>query len=70
MLPILFTITLIIAQSYCYPSGAPPGVCQSLDPERGHGSHSKPVQEAPFYVVAHGKKFNPGDRIGGKSESN
>ena len=66
MLLIFFSIGLFISQSYSYPSGAPAGACQSLSPERGHGSYSKPVEEAPFYVVAHGKSFKPGDRIGGE----
>ncbi|XP_015795291.1 ferric-chelate reductase 1 [Tetranychus urticae] len=66
MLPIVvFTFILLIGESaYGYPSGAPEETCSSLSPEHGHGVPSQPVAQAPFYVVAHGKKFSPGDKIG------
>lgn len=63
---ILVTFLLFASHVYSYPSGAPEDACSSLSPERGHGAPSQPVAQAPFYVVAHGKKFNPGDKIGGK----
>lgn len=71
MLPIVFTFILLIGESaYGYPSGAPEETCSSLSPEHGHGVPSQPVAQAPFYVVAHGKKFSPGDKIGGKKVLN
>lgn len=66
---ILICLLLFVSCAFSYPSGAPDDACSSLSPERGHGAPSQPVAQAPFYVVAHGKKFNPGDKIGGKSIS-
>ena len=71
MLPFVFTCLIVISLSSvsCYPSGAPEETCSSLSPEQGHGVPSQPVAQAPFYVVAHGKKFSPGDKIGGKRDA-
>ncbi|XP_074595922.1 ferric-chelate reductase 1-like [Brevipalpus obovatus] len=64
MYNIIFIVLLFVSSSFSYPSGAPEDSCSSLSPEPGHGVPSQPVAQAPFYVVAHGKKFNPGDKIG------